>query len=482
MKKVKKFSILVFFIILTISFIIRIIAISSPIADWHSWRQVDTASVARGFIENGIDLLHPTFHDFSDIQSGKYNPKGYRMVEFPIYNAQIAYLTSNIPVFSLEVWARIITIINSLILLSIIFYIAKKEVSFLAAIGASCIFGFFPFFVYYSRVILPDMNALSYMFLSIFFLYSLSQTKDKKLKSILLGVLSLLFAQLALLIKPTTIFFLLVHIYLLYSKYGLYVFRKLRFYTFFVAIIIPFGLWRLWIVNFPEGIPVMDWLITSVNTTAGRVNIFFKPSFFRWIFFERIINTILGGYTILFLILGVLVKPLKTYLIHIIGISSLMYLFIFQGGNVQHDYYQIMILPSLALFCGVGINFIINNKSFFHIFFRSIAVIAILFGSLYYSYFSIKNYYTINNQLLHTANIIDNLTEKNAIVVTDTTGDTTLLYLSKRKGYPAVSKDLLEMKNLGASYFYTSNSSVANDNKKRFKIIFENNDTYLFKL
>src|SRR5689334_19814520 len=79
-------------IILIIATVMRLYRITNPLADWHSFRQADTASVTREYVKHGIDLLHPTYHDLSNIQSGKDNPKGYRMVEFPLVNAGTAWV------------------------------------------------------------------------------------------------------------------------------------------------------------------------------------------------------------------------------------------------------------------------------------------------------------------------------------------------------------------------------------------------------
>ena len=80
---------LILIFIILVAFLVRLYRIDNPIADWHSFRQADTASVTREYIENSIDLLRPRYHDLSNIQSGFDNPMGYRMVEFPFINGLI---------------------------------------------------------------------------------------------------------------------------------------------------------------------------------------------------------------------------------------------------------------------------------------------------------------------------------------------------------------------------------------------------------
>src|SRR3989338_2448546 len=165
----KKKDFLILFFILIIAFILRLYKINSPLADLHSWRQVDTAAVARNYVKNGVDLFHPKYDDLSNVQSGIDNPQGYRMVEFPIYNAILAYFYKLMPFFPLEVWGRLITIIFSLIIIAILYYLLLKENSRLSAIFGAFVYAVFPFFVFFSRVILPETPALAFFIMGIFF-------------------------------------------------------------------------------------------------------------------------------------------------------------------------------------------------------------------------------------------------------------------------------------------------------------------------
>jgi hypothetical protein len=84
-------------LIIMVALVVRLYKIDTPLADFHSWRQADTASVARNYVKNGINLMLPTFDDLSNVQSSFENPRGYRMVEFPLYNAAIAEATLRKP-------------------------------------------------------------------------------------------------------------------------------------------------------------------------------------------------------------------------------------------------------------------------------------------------------------------------------------------------------------------------------------------------
>ncbi|MFA6017262.1 MAG: glycosyltransferase family 39 protein [Patescibacteria group bacterium] len=470
------------FFILAIALVFRLYKINSPLADFHSWRQADTAAVARNYVKNGIDLFHPIYDDLSNVQSGIDNPHGYRMVEFPIYNAIVAVLDRSFPVFSLEVWGRLTTIFFSMVIISVIYFLLLKESGQISAIFGSLTYAIFPFFVFFSRVILPETTALAFSMISIFFFYLDADHKAKGFKSVIYNLTSSLFFAGALLIKPTIIFYVIPIIFLFYKKYKLSFLKKINFYLYFLIVFIPLFFWRLYIKNFPEGIPYSDWLFTSVNTSQGLKNILFRPSFFRWIFFERINNIILGGYLTLLFVLGTIAKQ-KKYLSISFLIATLIYILVFQGGNLQHEYYQTLILPTLAIMVGLGASFVFDHKKDFISPIFTGALIFLLFSfSLYFSYFKVADYYLYSQELVQEANIINSLTNPEDIIVTDRTGDTTLLYLSNRRGAPSIFKDPLELKKLGYRYLFTSNNGEIGIMKPYFKIVFENEKFVLFKL
>ena len=111
-------------------------------------------------------------------------------------------------------------------------------------------FAVFPFFVFFSRVILPETSALAFTMLGIFFFYLNSDHKEKNLISIINYLLSAVFFALSLLIKPMLIFYLLPVIVLFYRKYKFNLIKKLDFYFYFVITLLPLICWRIYIKNF----------------------------------------------------------------------------------------------------------------------------------------------------------------------------------------------------------------------------------------
>ena len=215
-------------VILIIALSLRLYKIDTPLADFHSWRQVDTAAVSRNFVNKEFNLLKPIYDDVSSIQSGIENPKGLRFVEFPIYNATVALIYKYVPILPLEVFGRLVTIFFSLILIFVIYYFLRLEIGYIAAIIGSLVYSIFPFFVFFSRVFLPDTTAVSMTFLAIFFIYLYSKTNKNNLSVFYYLSSSILFS-LGLLIKPTVGFFLIPIVYLFFKKHGFSLFKNAYF-------------------------------------------------------------------------------------------------------------------------------------------------------------------------------------------------------------------------------------------------------------
>lgn len=477
----KKLDFIILAFILIIAFAFRLYKINIPLADFHSWRQVDTAAVARNFVRNGFDLMHPVYDDLSNVQSGFDNPHGYRMVEFPIYNASFAILFKLMPLVSLEVWGRLTTIIFSLIVISSIYYLILKEYNRVSALFAALVYAVMPFFVFFSRVILPDTSTMAFALLATVIFYKSVDSKSKKTTYVLEFISAVLFAA-ALLTKPYAIFYLLPILVLYLRKYKIGAFKKLSFYLYFLVALAPLAYWRLYIQKYPEGVPVSDWLFTSINTGQGLKSVFLRPSYFRWIFFERVNNIILGGYLTTFFVIGLIIKS-KKYLLLSFVVSALAYLLVFQGGNLQHEYYQTIILPVLAMVVGAGIGFVYSDgKKFIHPFFMSIVILVILAFSFYFSYFHVVDYYNYSQELVQEADVIKSLTSPEDLIVTDRTGDTTLLYLSDRRGAPAIFKSPADLHKLGYKYLVTSSDGEIKTMKADYEVIFENEKFTIFKL
>jgi hypothetical protein len=473
----KKILIIVIAGILLLGFAARLYKFDNPVADWHSWRQADTSSVSRNFVNNGVNLLFPTYQDLSNVPSGRDNPQGYRFVEFPIYNLVQAETYKYIGILTLEEWGRMVTIIISLASSFLIFLIVKRHQNQLSALIAMFFFTFLPYSIYYGRTILPDPSMIAAILASIYF-FDLWLEKPKKY---LLFGLSLLFTAIALLIKPFAAFFTLPMIYLALDKYGNDFYKKWQLWVFGILSLMPLIAWRVWMSAHPEGIPASGWLFNYGN-------IRFKGAYFYWVFGERIAKLISGYFGVSLLVLGLITKFKSNksfWFFTSFLVSSLLYMVVVATGNVQHDYYQILIVPTLCIFMGLGGDFLINHTKDYANKYLGIFLFFVITGfTLFFGWYWIRDYYNINNpSILVAGEAVDRLTPKDAKVIANYEGDTSFLYQTKRSGWASYETGLPEMVTLGADYLVNVNPTPHDfEYAKNYKIVDQTSQYVIFDL
>lgn len=452
LNKLKALRIGLLILIFFLGFVVRLYRFNGPVADWHSWRQADTSSVSRNFVSKGFDVLHPTYQDLSNVPSGLDNPNGYRFVEFPIYNVLQAGGYEIFGQLTLEEWGRLVTILASLFSALFLYLIVKKRFGILPGSLSLIFFLFLPFNIYYGRTILPDPSMIAASLGGIYF-FGRWLEKDKFTIFNLQFLMSLLLTAIAFLLKPYALFFTLPMIYLTFERYGFGFWKKYQLWLFAIVSLIPLISWRAWMTQFPAGIPVSNWLFN-----AG--NIRFKPAYFYWLFADRTARLISGYWGVVFIILGFLKKYKSKDFLFVLSfiVASLSYMVVIARGNVQHDYYQILIVPSLAMVMGLGASSLLKpfenyNKIV------SYLVFVVCFGfTMFFGWYFVRDYFNINNPSIVVAGeAVDKLTPKNAKVIANYGGDTSFLYQTKRSGWASYEKPLPEMAQMGADYLVIVN-------------------------
>lgn len=453
-------------IILILGVVVRLYKIGNPIADWHSWRQADTASVSKVFVQKGIDLLHPRYHDISSIQTGIFNPQGYRMVEFPIYNAIHVVLVRSLPSISLEVWGRLISIASATVSAIFLFLIGRRYMGIWGGVLASFFFMFLPYNIYFTRVILPEPMATTFALGSVWFFIKFIDNE----RSWMLYLSGLLLA-VSLLIKPFTLFYTLPLIYLALEKYGwkgilANTKRLVPFMIFVNIVLVPFLLWRGWISGFPEGIPFFTWAFNG-----DRIR--FRPAFWRWLFAERIGKLLLGVWGLVPFSLGILSTKKKDLFNLLFFLGGVLYMTTVATANVRHDYYQIFIIPMLVLPLAKGTIYLWKSKTFSHWISRPLAVFSILMMLMLGAY-QAKEYYKVNHpEIIEAGKAVDRLTPKDSIVIAPYNGDTAFLYQTGRWGWPAIDDSIDRIIEKGADYYVSVNIGDTDTQMiiKRFKTL-----------
>ena len=459
---------LVILFVVLMALFVRLYKIDSPIADWHSFRQADTASVTREYVRNGINIFIPRYHDLSRVQSGIFNPNGYRFVEFPIFNAVHALAFKYVGLFNLELWGRLLSVIYTLIAGLFIYFTGKILYNRWFGLLTLFIFYFLPFNIYFTRVILPEPMAVMFGVAALYFF--VKYTKVKLYKFL---VVSSFFMLLGILVKPYIVFYSLPIVFYFVNNFGVkQSLKKKETMVYLLLVFIPFFAWRVWMKRFPEGIPFWQW-------TFNGDGIRFNPAFWYWIFGQRLGNLILGAGGVVPFGLGLVGLKKSDYFINGILLGAFLYVCTFATANVRHDYYQSIVIPAVSFLVAKGIFYVWKNKEYSYYWSKFVVVIALLIGFLV-SAFQVKEFYKINHpEIIAAGNAVDKLTPKDAIVIANYNGDTAFLYQTKRRGWPVVELPINELIEEGAQYYVSVNfDTQTNEFMNKFKIM-EKTPTYV---
>lgn len=461
-----------FVVVFFFGFLVRLYKIDTPLADWHSWRQSDTAAVSRIYVDEGINILLPRYYDVSSIQSGWNNPNGYRFVEFPIFNVIHSFLYNLFPRLGFEVWGRLTAVTFSMLSAVVLYLLGNRYLGKSGGILTMFFYLFIPYNVFFSRTILPEPATVFFALVSIFF-FGRFIDKDKNLDFFL----SSIFFCLAMLMKPYIAFYGVVHLYLLLGKYSIKEILKKKFLLiklliFLDIIFVPFFIWRVWMNQFAAGIPHFTW---AFNGDGIR----FHPAFWRWLFIERLGKMILGVWGLPLFLIGV-ANSKKNYFVQFFLLGIFLYISVVATANVRHDYYQYFTIPAVSLALASGALFILNNKNLGKILKVGVVVISVLF-MLYGGFYTIKDFYNINHpEIVEVGKIVDETLPKDAWVIAPYNGDTAFLYQTKRFGWPVVENNFDELIRRGADYYVTVTPGDKDSNfiEENFKVILKT-DKYM---
>jgi hypothetical protein len=280
--------------------------------------------------------------------------------------------------------------------------------------------------------------------------------------------------SLALLTKPYALFIIFPCLLFIFLK-KINFKNLLSITSYGLLIIIPLIGWRMWIQRFPEGIPVNQWLL-------NQNNIRLRPAWWRWLFEERIGRLILGSWGLIPFGLGLITKINKkiSWYFYLWSLGILTYFVVFAWGNVQHDYYQIITLPLISVFLAKGSYLLLNPPLKFNKYLSYILFIVSCSFAFGFSWYQVREYYKINHpEIIAAGKAADKLLPKEAKVIAPYQGDTAFLYQTKRRGWPAVTRDVSQLVEMGADYYVSVNFDKTTANLKNKCPVLDNNESWI---
>ncbi len=480
-------------LIIIAGFLTRLININQPILETAGWRQCYTASIARNFYYNGMNILYP------QVSYGG-NTEGYiGGAEFNLYPFMVALLYKVFGVHEcLGRLASIIAFCGSAIFL---YKLTKKYAGTTSGLVTLLFFTFNPYIFFYTRAFQPESAML---FFSITMLYFFSEWIEKE------GwwrfTLMTLCATLAFLVKLPTICLGLPLLYLCLQKYKLNFLTQWKLWLFAAFSILLTFLWY----NHSNYLKTIDGGISN-NTLSFTYYVFeysiyyaIRLSFYKKVFFNEVFEKDLiyiGG---LFFVLGIIftIKKKEFRYIHCWLLAILVYFFIAAKEVEWHTYYTIPIIVPASIYIGYAINNSLrlitayNITGIKKIVLQSLFVIMVVTLPLI-SYHKITGRYKAKRlekdyPVQIAGKIVDEIARKNDLVIGCIWGGPELLYYCNRRGWTMDSNScsierIEALREESAAYFVTTKQDVIDKSvldylNNKYKVIEATNEYLIVKL
>ncbi len=445
-----------------------------PCEQGEYWRQSDTESIARNFIDDRFNILYPQFN-----YDGK--KPNYVQLEFQITTFLIAILYK---VFGIHYFlARLVPITFFLGSSIYIYLIGKKYYGREAGWFSAIAYSIMPLNIFFSRTIMPESAAL--FFFTAAFYYFIKWQDDENLKYLFI---SAIFTSLSISQKTPTIFIGLAMILLLIKKYKLKFLLKWESWIFAIIALVPNIIYFIW----SKGIAKFDFVnkIGLLHIVPKAGNAFLQSD--NYIRAAREIGTAVSlGLIPLFIIALLDIEWKKDYpllfwtiamFIEIIAIASV----------IKLRYYYIFITPVAALWIGKTLSNLVKSKR---------SLIAVFFGLsiiTLWNYIDADCFFKEKDNILKQSAVIDRYTNKDDLIIIGTQ-EPALLNQSRRSGWranikyyegvPTEAKEEIQYYiDLGAKYFSPLGGTIFKDDGSYKKYLDDNferlgdEEYYIYKL
>ena len=473
-------------LIIISGFIARLINVADPILEVAGWRQCATASIARNFYYNGMNIFYP------QVLNGGATEGYIGETEFHLYPFTVALLYKFFGVH--EYLGRLISILAFCGGAFLLYKLSRKYVDKTTSLIALLFYTFNPYVFFYSRSFQPESFML---FFSFAMLYFFSEWIDKE------GwrrfALMTLCATLAFLVKLPTICLGLPLLYLCLRKYKYNFVTQWQLWLFVCLSIIPTFLWYKH-SHYLVSINNLSWS----NLQLSSYSIYLDSSFYKRVFYTEIFQRDLiyvGG---AFLVLGIIFTFKKKEFGYIRYWLFAIVIFFFLGAKktMIHTYYTLPVIAPASILIGYAISNSIKMIQAYKITGMKKVILLALYLLMvvslpFISYHKITGRYKAKRlakdyPIYEAGKVVDEITSKNDLIIGSLWGGPEILYYSNRRGWStgtyACSIGTIEnFRQKGADYFVTTaqddiDSSVLDYLKNKYETIKSTSEYLIIKL
>ena len=451
--------------IIILGFLTRLININQPLFDVTMWRQTETASIARNFYYNGMNIFYP------QVLWGGATEGYIGETEFHLYPFVVALLYKVFGVH--ESLGRLVSILAFAGGAFFLYKLARKYIGAQGALIAVLFYTFCPHIFFYTRSFQPESTML---FFSITLIYFFSQWLDTENRRDF--ILMALCGICAFLVKIPTVCLGLPLLYLCIVKYRWKLFSEWKLWLFTFMTLFPTFLW--YIHSYKLGlINGLSWNVFHIGTREGGFiglsylttlsfykNVFYLYIFQRHLIYIGAILTIVGIFSA--------IRKKNLYLFHFWILSQIIFLFIGAETSRRHSYYSMPIIVPSSIFIAwtvvtyfgrikrIKIVYLSTLEKYFiaPVFILMLVILPfICFHKITAKY---KRERLEKDMPIYIAgNKVREISPKDALVITAHWGGPELLYYSDRRGWTMESKkcsieSIESRRKAGATWFVTT--------------------------
>lgn len=457
------------FIILVFTLLLRLYHITFPVIGWHSWRQADTAAIARNFSQEEQNIFYPQIDWRGDTE-------GYVESEFQIYPFLVSILYD---VFGInEFFGRFLSVIFSVFTVYGIYLLVKKVINEHTALWSAFIYAVLPLNIFFGRAFMPESAMLMCSVYGIYFFVKF--VDDDKLINYFL---SLLFISLAALIKLPELYLGLPLAYLCYKKFGNAFISQWRVWLFAFTTLLIVGAWYYHAhqLHMQTGLTFSIW--NAGKDKWGMIGPLLTVKFYNDIFFKSIAERHLTYPAFIVFLWGLFIK--RQYNLERIFdwwlLGMIVFIFLAPQAHLAQEYYQLPFNIPASVFIGKVFASYINisnlatsfRKSKFAVIFLGLCLISIFI----LSFLRIQNFMkseTMEATVFKMANDVKECSGKEEKFITFSDNNPTMLYIINRKGWVAPSTELNEQfikeRETKGAAFIIGEKSVLKNNEERVNL------------
>ncbi len=433
--------------VVLVFFILHLPKLTQPPLDEHSWRQVDTAAVARNFAEESPNIFYPRV-------DMRMQYSGITGMEFPIYNYAIFIFNS---VFGFAHWhGRLVSLVVSLFGLFFFYKLLQSKFSESVARVGLVTLAMLPLYFYYARNIQPDMLMVTASIIALYFTQRFCVTKLRRDLWIALSFLSL-----AMLVKIPAVFIVIPMLSLLGWRRLVAAFTPANLLFGALVVVAPSAAWYAWSAHLSAAFGLGQYYYGDLDLRQS-LRLIKTSEYWRVMLFYSLPQHNSAAPAWLAAGFGFIYAAVRKYWLPLAWLAAVgLFLVIFANKSFYHNYYSLPLAPALAALLAVGFVWLWN------IFKSENRLVPYLFALTYFASLvlvakpKLQAAYAISNpEYARLESVMDKVSTRHDLIITTDGAEPRMLYFAHRKGWAlapdqANIQELESLHRLGAKFVVT---------------------------